>query len=112
MAQDHWTIKKVQPILGSFSSDNYTTAQLWALASDSKKIPISVAYRKDRVNLDGSAPLLLAAYGAYESSFDARFSNSLLSLLDRGFVYAIAHVRGGGEMGRSGQPCGRFFAIE
>ena len=106
MAADHWTIKKVQTVLGDFSATNYTSARLWALASDSTKIPISVVYRKDSVQLDGSAPLLLAVYGAYEVTMDAAFSRSLISLLDRGFVYAIAHVRGGGEMDRCGWPLG------
>ena len=100
MATGRSSIKKAETVQGNFRSDNYTTARLWALASDSTKVPISVVYRKDAVKLDGTAPLLLYVYGSYEKPIDACFSSSRISLLDRGFVYAIAHVRGGGEMGR------------
>ena len=96
----HMAIKRVEAVQGTFNPDNYTSTRLWALASDSTKVPISVVYRKDAVKLDGSAPLLLYVYGSYEKPIDACFSSSRISLLDRGFVYAIAHVRGGGEMGR------------
>ncbi|KAK2990358.1 hypothetical protein RJ640_000811, partial [Escallonia rubra] len=87
-------------VLGGFDSSNYVTERKWATAADGTQIPISVAYRKDLVKLDGSDPLLLYGYGSYEACIDPSFKASRLSLLDRGFVYAITHIRGGGEMGR------------
>jgi oligopeptidase B len=72
---------------------------LWATAADGTQIPMSVVHRKD-VPLDGSAPALLYGYGSYETTIDPGFRSTRLSLLDRGFVYAIAHIRGGGELGR------------
>jgi oligopeptidase B len=77
----------------------YRTERLWATAPDGVRVPVSVVHRAD-LALDGSAPCLLYGYGAYEIPSDPVFSSSLISLLDRGFVSAIAHVRGGGEMGR------------
>lgn len=90
---------KQTPVLGGFDSSNYKTERLWAEARDGARVPISVVYRKG-TRIDGSAPLMLYAYGSYGSSMDASFSSDRLNLLDRGFVYAIAHVRGGQEMGR------------
>ncbi len=97
---------KVQEIPGGFSSDQYVSARIFATAPDGTKVPISLVHRKD---LDRSmpAPLYLTAYGAYGSSSDPTFSSSRLSLLDRGFIYAIAHVRGGEELGRSWYEDGR-----
>jgi oligopeptidase B len=80
----------------------------WATADDGSRVPISLVCRKGTPR-DGSAPLVLYGYGAYESSADPRFGVSLLSLLDRGFVYAIAHIRGGGEMGRSWYDDGKML---
>src|SRR5205814_9341494 len=78
---------------------NYTTERQWATASDGTRIPLSVVSRKG-TPLDGTAPGMLYGYGSYEVTIDPSFSHFILSLLDRGFVYAIAHIRGGGEMGR------------
>ncbi|KAL5698028.1 oligopeptidase B [Ranunculus cassubicifolius] len=93
-------LKKVQPVLGGFDASNYITERKWASASDGTQVPISIVYKKDLVKLDGSDPLLLYGYGSYEVCIDPSFKASRLSLLDRGFIYAIAHIRGGGEMGR------------
>lgn len=90
---------KQQEILGRFNSTDYITERLWATAQDGTKIPISIAYKKG-FKKDGKQPLLLYGYGSYGSSSDPYFSVSRLSLLNRGFAYAIAHVRGGEEMGR------------
>jgi oligopeptidase B len=93
------TVVRVQPVLGDFDPERYTSARLWATAADGTRVPISVVHRRDVVP-DGRAPALLGGYGAYEHSSDPVFRASRLSLLDRGFVCAIAHVRGGGELGR------------
>ena len=90
---------KRQPVPGGFDSENYRSERLWAAARDSTRIPVSLLYRKDYVR-DGSAPLYQYAYGAYGLSEDPGFEDEILSLVDRGFVYAIAHVRGGQELGR------------
>jgi oligopeptidase B len=93
------TLKKQDEVLGGFDSNHYTTERLYTTARDGVKVPISLVYRKG-VAKTGDNPLLLYAYGSYGYSMDASFSASRLSLLDRGFIYAIAHVRGGEEMGR------------
>ena len=87
---------KRDPVLGSFDPANYQTEFLFAPARDGKRIPVSLVYRKGFAR-NGTAPLLQYAYGAYGLSMDPYFSSARLSLLDRGFVYAIAHVRGGQE---------------
>ncbi len=92
-------IVKTHPVLGGYDASSYTSAREWATASDGTRIPISLVHRKD-TRLDGSAPAVLYGYGSYEHSTDPAFRASRLSLLDRGFVFTIAHVRGGGEMGR------------
>ncbi|KAL0420451.1 UNVERIFIED_CONTAM: Protease 2 [Sesamum latifolium] len=92
--------KKMDVILGGFDSANYITERQWATAAGGTQIPISIVYRKDLVKLDGSDALLLYGYGSYEVCIDPYFKASRLSLLDRGFIFAIAHIRGGGEMGR------------
>ncbi len=97
---------KRDPVLGSFDPASYRTEHLFAPARDGTQVPVSLVYRKDLV-LDGSAPLLQYAYGAYGLSTDPTFSSARLSLIDRGFVYAIAHVRGGQEMGRAWYDGGR-----
>jgi oligopeptidase B len=102
-------LKKQQPVLGGYDASEYVTERLWATASDGERVPISVVRRAD-VALDGSAPGFLYGYGSYEASRDPAFSSFRLSLLDRGFVYAIAHVRGGGEMGRRWYENGKFMA--
>ncbi len=93
------TLRKQQPVLGGYDPDNYVTERLWAPADDGARVPISVVYRLG-LDRNGSAPALLYGYGSYEASMDPGFSSVRLSLLDRGFVFAIAHIRGGGEMGR------------
>jgi oligopeptidase B len=93
------TLLKEEPVLGGFDKTQYRTERLWATARDGTRVPISLVYRVG-FRRDGTAPLLLYGYGSYGSSMDATFSSERLSLLDRGFVYAIAHVRGGQEMGR------------
>ncbi|HEX3603234.1 MAG TPA: S9 family peptidase [Steroidobacteraceae bacterium] len=97
---------KRDPVLGSFDLSNYATEFLFAPARDGASIPVSLVYRKGFLR-DGTAPLLQYGYGAYGLSIDPGFSSARLSLLDRGFVYAIAHVRGGQEMGRAWYDAGR-----
>ncbi len=92
-------IMKEEEVLGGFDKSNYESKRLWAKAADGTMVPVSVVYRKGFVK-DGKAPLLLYAYGAYGYSTDAGFRSAALSLIDRGFVFALAHVRGGSEMGR------------
>ena len=100
------TLLKRDPIVGSFDPANYRTELLFATARDGARIPVSLVYHASCVR-DGTAPLLQYAYGAYGLSTDPSFSSARLSLLDRGFVYAIAHVRGGQEMGRAWYDDGR-----
>ena len=90
---------KEYEVLGGYDKTDYTTERIFAIASDGVRVPISIVYKNDFVK-DGSRPALLYGYGSYGSSREPSFDSKLLSLLDRGFVYAIAHVRGGGEMGR------------
>jgi oligopeptidase B len=89
---------KVQPVDG-YDATGFETHRVWAPAPDGTQVPVSLVYRRG-LPLDGTAPLLLYGYGSYESSIDPTFSNSRVSLLTRGVVFAIAHVRGGGELGR------------
>lgn len=91
---------KEQPVLGGFDKSNYVTERLWAPARDGVQIPVTVLYRKD-FKKDGSAALLQYGYGSYGASMDPYFNSNVLSLVDRGMVYAIAHIRGGQEMGRA-----------
>lgn len=93
------TLLKETEVLGGFDKRNYVTERLWAEARDGTRVPISLVYHKD-TPIDGTAPLLLYGYGSYGNSIDASFSSTSLSLVDRGFIYAIAHIRGGQEMGR------------
>jgi oligopeptidase B len=95
------------PQRGPYRPEDYRQCQEWATAADGTRIPISIVYHAD-TPLDGSAPCLLYSYGAYEVSVPPSFSIARLSLLDRGCVYAIAHVRGGGELGRSWYDDGRL----
>lgn len=90
---------KQQEVLGNYNKEEYTSERLFATAKDGAKIPISLVYKKG-LQKNGKNPLLLYAYGSYGASMDASFSSTRLSLLDRGFVFAIAHIRGGQEMGR------------
>ncbi len=93
------TLKKQQEVLGGYDPKEYVTERLYATAKDGTKVPISLVYKKG-FKKDGKAPLLLYGYGSYGMSMDASFGSTRLSLLNRGFVFAIAHIRGGQEMGR------------
>ncbi|WP_030522874.1 S9 family peptidase [Nocardia rhamnosiphila] len=93
-------LRKEQPVLGGYEANDYVQHRDWAVAADGTRIPISIVARRDTDRVAGPKPLLLYGYGSYEASMDPGFSVSRLSLLDRGMVFAIAHVRGGGEMGR------------
>ncbi|MGH1493351.1 MAG: S9 family peptidase, partial [Acidimicrobiales bacterium] len=105
---------KQQEVLGDFDPALYETKREWAVASDGTEVPISLVWRRQpesdgpRPSTDGPRPCVLYAYGAYEASMDPSFSSARLSLLDRGFCFAIAHVRGGGEMGRQWYLDGKF----
>ena len=99
---------KQEEVLGGFDENNYITERLYARAADGAEVPLSIVYRKG-LKRDGQNPLLLYGYGAYGFSMDAAFSSPRLSLLDRGFVYAIAHVRGGQELGRRWYEEGRLL---
>jgi len=101
-------LKKRDPVLGGYDPANYTAERIWAVARDGTRIPVSLAYRKD-FKRDGTSPLYQYGYGSYGISVDPRFSSPRFSLIDRGFVYAIAHVRGGQEMGRSWYENGKLL---
>ncbi|MEO9953891.1 S9 family peptidase [Nonlabens sp.] len=102
-------VLKTQPIEDpSFNPDNYVSERVWATAVDGVKVPISLVYRKDKKKPDGN-PLLQYGYGSYGSTIDPYFSISRLSLLDRGFVFAIAHIRGGEYLGREWYETGKMF---
>ena len=102
-------ILKEQKVLSvSFKKENYISKRLWATASDGTKIPISLVYHKD-TKISSSTPLLQYAYGSYGSTIDPYFSTVRLSLLDRGFIYAIAHIRGGEYMGRQWYENGKLL---
>ncbi len=102
-------IMKEQEVLGGkFDKNNYTEERVWAIAQDGTKVPISMVYRKE-LKKDGSNPLLQYAYGSYGYSMDATFSSTRLSLLDRGFIFAIAHIRGGEDLGREWYEDGKLL---
>ena len=102
-------VKKEQEVLGgTFNKDNYTSERIWATARDGQKIPMSVVYKKG-LKLDGNNPLLQYAYGSYGSTIDPYFSTIRLSLLDRGFIYVIAHIRGGEYLGREWYEDGKLL---
>ncbi|MEI8127292.1 MAG: S9 family peptidase [Actinomycetota bacterium] len=110
------TILKQQIVRGGYNAENYVTGRLWVGASDGQKIPVTLVGRRDLINVsdDGTlhpqapTPFLLYGYGSYEASMDPYFSSLRLSLLDRGVIFAIAHIRGGGEMGRSWYEMGKL----
>ncbi len=119
MASGEVHLRKRQPVLGGYDPSEYRTQRLWATAPDGTRVPISVVHRADLLPRPGDtpgtplrrpAPCVLYGYGAYEHSVDPVFSSLRLSLLDRGFVYAIAHVRGGGELGRAWYEHGKLGA--
>ncbi|NIJ54088.1 S9 family peptidase [Dyadobacter arcticus] len=101
-------LKKRQEVLGGYDSEQYVTERLYATSRDGVKVPISLVYKKGTVK-SAETPMLLYAYGSYGYSMDAGFSSARLSLLDRGFIFAIAHIRGGQEMGRQWYEDGKMF---
>lgn len=102
------TLKKEQEVVGGYKKTDYVTERIYAKAKDGTQVPISLVYKKG-IKKDGSEPLLLYAYGSYGYSTDPSFSSTRLSLLDRGFIYAIAHIRGGQEYGRKWYEDGKMF---
>ncbi|HEV8079427.1 MAG TPA: prolyl oligopeptidase family serine peptidase, partial [Chitinophagaceae bacterium] len=100
---------KQQNVGKEFNASLYQTKRLWSTSGDGTKVPISVIYRKDKFKKDGSNPLLLYAYGSYGANSDPYFNSSVISLLDRGISFAIAHIRGGQEMGRDWYEQGRVL---
>ncbi|WP_264564597.1 S9 family peptidase [Flavobacterium sp. N3904] len=102
-------VKKEQEVLGGkFDKNNYIEERVWATAEDGTKVPISMVYKKG-LKKDGNNPLLQYAYGSYGHSMDATFSSTRLTLLDRGFVFAIAHIRGGEDLGRQWYEDGKLL---
>lgn len=103
------TLKKQQKVMSGYTAENYHSERLWAPARDGEKVPVSLVYNKNKFNKNGTSPLLLYAYGSYGSSTDPYFRSTMLSLLDRGFVLALAHIRGGSEMGRKWYEDGKML---
>ena len=108
MATRERTLLKRDEVLGGYDPSDYVVERLQAPARDGVEVPVSLVYRRG-LELDGANPLLLYAYGSYGSSTDPTFNSTRLSLLDRGFVYAIAHIRGGQELGRQWYEDGKMF---
>lgn len=108
MSTQEKTLLKQSEIVGGYNKDEYTSERIYATAKDGTKIPISLVYKKT-TKLGENTPLLLYGYGSYGASMDAYFSSTRLSLLNRGFVYAIAHIRGGQEMGRQWYEDGKLL---
>ncbi len=100
-------LRKQQPVLGAYDATQYVSERLHATASDGTRVPISVVHRRDTPR-DASAPLLLYGYGSYGISVPVSFNSNRLSLLDRGVIFAIAHIRGGGELGKPWHDAGRL----
>jgi oligopeptidase B len=103
------TLLKREPVLGDFDPGRYATEYLWVPARDGERVPVALVYRRDAFTRNGTAPLLQYGYAAYGISSDPVFSSATLSLLDRGFVYAVAQVRGGQERGRRWYDSGRLL---
>jgi oligopeptidase B len=101
------SLRKQQPVLGGYDPAQYVSERLHATASDGTRVPLSIVHRRDTPR-DGSAPLLLYGYGSYGISVPVNFSSNRLSLLDRGVIYAVAHIRGGGELGKPWHDAGRM----
>ena len=100
-------LRKQQPVLGGYDPFEYVSERLHTTAADGTQVPLSIVHRRD-TPLDGSAPLLLYGYGSYGISVPVNFSSNRLSLLDRGVAYAVAHIRGGGELGKPWHDAGRL----
>jgi oligopeptidase B len=101
------TLLKRTEVLGGFDSSQYQSERVYAVAKDGTRIPVSLVYRKG-LKRDGKAPMLLNAYGSYGSSIPVSFNSNRISLLDRGVVFALAHIRGGGDMGKAWHDQGRM----
>jgi len=108
MDTGEWELKKEDEIPGGYDKSRYVTERIYATASDGARVPISIAYKKG-IEKDGTNPTLLYGYGAYGASSDVTFSANMISLFDRGFVFAVGHVRGGSEMGRRWYEEGRLL---
>lgn len=108
MEQRTSTLLKQTEVLGGYDAQQYQSERIHASAADGTQIPISLVYRKD-TRRDGSAPMLLTGYGSYGMPYPVSFSSARLSLLDRGMMFAIAHIRGGGEMGKPWHDAGRML---
>lgn len=106
--QEKKVLKEQEVLGGKFDKNNYIEERIWATATDGTKVPISIVYRKG-IQKDGKNPLLLYAYGSYGATMDPYFSSTRLSLLDRGFIYAIAHIRGGEDLGREWYENGKLL---
>lgn len=102
------TLVKQQEVMGDFDQANYETHRFYVKARDGVEVPVTLVYRKG-IEKNGNNPLLLYGYGSYGSTTDPRFSSNVLSLLDRGFIYAMAHIRGGQEMGRQWYEDGKLL---
>ncbi len=101
------TLVKQIEVLGGYDPDDYQAERLWVTVADGTRVPASIVYRKGALD-EGPAPMLLVGYGAYGYPYPTTFSHARVSLLDRGFVYAVAHVRGGGELGKHWHDTGRM----
>lgn len=108
MAEQRKVLLKQQEVLGGYDQTAYITERVFATARDGVQVPISIVY-KQGTKRDGTAPLLQYAYGSYGASMDPTFSSNRLSLLDRGFIYALSHIRGGEEMGRQWYEAGKMM---
>ena len=106
--QEKKVLKEQEVLGGKFDKNNYIEERVWATAIDGTKVPISMVYRKG-IKKDGKNPFLLYAYGSYGATMDPYFSSTRLSLLDRGFIYAIAHIRGGEDLGREWYENGKLL---
>lgn len=109
MVTRHKTLLKQQEVVGGHDPSDYHSERIWAKASDGVLVPISLVYKKSTFKKDGNQPLLLYAYGSYGYSMDPYFSSNRLSLLQRGFVFAIAHIRGGEDLGRAWYEDGKLL---
>jgi oligopeptidase B len=108
MNKQQSTLLKETEVPGGFDKKNYASERIFATASDGARIPLSVVYRRS-VKMDGKAPLLLYGYGSYGATMEPTFSSNRLALLDRGVIFVIAHIRGGGELGEEWREAGRMM---
>ena len=109
LSTQHKQLLKQQKVGDAFNPALYDTKRIWVTATDGTKVPVSIVYRKDKFKKDGTMPLYLYSYGSYGANSDPYFSSSVISLLDRGISYAIAHIRGGQELGRDWYEQGRIL---